>query len=107
MADRIELRFSLKYNAKRSENKSSWHLALSYHRFRDIPLQFTSLSLIVKNYFPCIFSMISTYTNGAFQFLTDIEKNYFKILIRVKLEKLDIWRSTYMKNNYEYQDYYI
>ena len=40
-ADRIEAEFSLKKRAEITENKSSWHHARWYHRFRDIRLQFS------------------------------------------------------------------
>ena len=60
-ADRIEAGFSLKNRSKGAENMSDGHHARSNHRFRDIRLQFTSLRLILKNIFPRVFSMFSTY----------------------------------------------
>ena len=62
-AARIEAEFSLYKKAKRAENKAGRHHARSYHRFREIRLQFTSVRLLIKKCFSCISSILFTYTN--------------------------------------------
>ena len=44
-ADRMEVGLSSNDRPKRAENKSDGHHASSYHRFRDIQLQYTSVRL--------------------------------------------------------------
>ena len=73
-ADRIEVGLSFSNRPKRFKNTPVRRQASSYHRFRDIRLQFMSVRPISENCYPYIFSLFSTDLNKALEILNNTNK---------------------------------
>ena len=81
--DRFKAGFSLSNRPKKCENTSDWHHARG-SCFRDIPLQFTTVRSILKNYFLYFLQTLMKHIT----FITIQNTNYYNNVLNIVIDAL-------------------